>query len=494
MKKDRREFLKIAALAASTINSTTAQAATQRSPRRVNDGSVPQNVILIICDDLGYGDLGSYGSQLPTPNLDRLAQEGMRFTRCNSGHPICSAARAALLTGRYAQRSHTLGAYFPDSPTGMDLSETTLADLFRAKGFHTQAIGKWHLGDRPEYLPTARGFDAWFGVPYSDDMAPLPLMRGTTKIDQDTDRTLLTPRYTEEVLKFLDGSAAQPFFLYLAYSYPHDPARASARFRGRSGFGDYGDSVMEIDWSVGEIIHSLKSKNQFDDTLLIFTSDHGPWFQGSPGTLRGRKGSTFEGGFRVPLMAHWTQGIAPAVAEEWVSNMDWVPTLTTLCGLPPSPNPLDGRDLSAKLRGGNAPQDRDTVLYFMPSGDANKQCHCARKGDWKLRFAQIDGEIYVNDHTMGHIGYRLPNLELYNLRTDPLESYSCAAQHPEIIREIMADVDRILATMPPETVEANRKLRLNAASHHTPPGACPRVRHNPPLPAQPFEPSDRSDT
>lgn len=375
----------------------------------------------------------------------------------------------------------------------MDIEEKTLADLFRGKGFRTQAIGKWHLGDHPAYLPTSRGFDAWLGVPYSDDMAPLPLMRDMERLEEDTDRTLLTPRYTESAIQFLNTNGDHPFFLYLAYSYPHDPARASERFRGKSGFGDYGDSVMEIDWSVGEIVRTLREKKQLEDTLLIFTSDHGPWFQGSPGLLRGRKGSTFEGGFRVPLIAHWPYGIAPSVADEWVSNMDWVPTLTSLCGLAPSPNPLDGRDISSKLRGGQAPRDRETVLYFMPAGDANKQCHCARKGDWKLRFAQIDGEIYTNDHTMGHTGYWLPNPELYNLRTDPRESYSCTAQHPEIVREIMADVDRILAGMPIETIESNRKLRLNEASHHTPPGACPRVRQNPPTPARLFEPPERSD-
>ena len=493
MAQDRRHFLKSAALAAAALKANGARAATQKTVSRTQPGASPRNVVLFICDDLGYGDLGSYGAQLPTPNIDRLAQDGMRFTHCNSGHPICSAARAALLTGRYAQRSHTLGAYFPDSPTGMDLSEVTLADLFRAKGVRTQAIGKWHLGDHPEYLPTARGFDNWYGVPYSDDMAPLPLMRGTAKIEADTDRTLLTPRYTEEALKFLNASGDEPYFLYLAYSYPHDPARASARFLGKSGFGVVGDSIMEIDWSVGEVLRTLEQKGHLDDTLVLFTSDHGPWFQGSPGALRGRKGSTFEGGMRVPLIAHWPRGIAPAVADEWVSNMDWVPTLTSLCGLPPSPHPLDGLDISAKLRGGAAPAHRDTVLYFMPAGDANKQCHCARKGDWKLRFAQIDGEIYTNDHTMGHIGYWLPNHELYHLRKDPLESYSSASQFPEIVTEIMADVERLLSTMPIETIRSNQALRLNQASHHTPPGACPRRRQEPPLPARPFEPPNRSD-
>ena len=194
----------------------------------IASGKRPKNVILMICDDLGYGDLGCYGSRIPTPNLDRMATEGVRFTHCNAAHPICSASRAALLTGRYAQRSHTEGAYFPNSKTGMSLDETTLTDLFRAGGFRTKAIGKWHLGDAPEYMPTRRGFDSFYGVPYSDDMQPLPLIRDTTVLEADTDRDLLTPRYTEEALKFLAESSEKPFFLYLAYSYPHDPARAQS--------------------------------------------------------------------------------------------------------------------------------------------------------------------------------------------------------------------------------------------------------------------------
>ena len=266
-------------------------------------GKRPKNVILMICDDLGYGDMGCYGSSLRTPNLDAMASGGCRFTHFNAGHPICSASRAALLTGRYGHRSGVRGAFGPHAKSGLALEESTLANLFRHQGYATKAIGKWHLGDAPEYLPTKRGFDSYYGVPYSVDMKPLPLIRDTQNLEETTDRELLTPRYTQEALDFLSGLHDKPFFLYLAYSYPHDPARASSRFHGKSGFGDFGDAVQEIDWSVGEITRSLRDKNLLNDTLMIFTSDHGPWYQGNPGNLRGRKSTTFEGGFRVPMIA-----------------------------------------------------------------------------------------------------------------------------------------------------------------------------------------------
>jgi arylsulfatase len=306
----------------------------------------------MICDDLGYGDLGCYGSNLPTPHLDAMAAHGARFAKYNSTHPICSASRAAVLTGRYGHRSATTGAFGPHSPTGTSLNETLLSDLFRAAGYKTKAIGKWHLGDAPQYLPTNRGFDSYYGVPYSDDMQPLPLIRDTTILEQDTTRELLTPRYTEEALKFIDQNAGHPFFLYLAFSYPHDPARASERFRGKTEFGDFGDSVAEIDWSAGEIFAALERKGIASDTLVCFTSDHGSWYQGSPGPLRGRKASTFEGGFRVPFLAKWPGVIAPGkVVNEWCSSLDILPTMSALCGLKHPEKPLDGVDISTLFTG-----------------------------------------------------------------------------------------------------------------------------------------------
>jgi arylsulfatase A len=334
MPLDRRTFVKSlsASFAAPTVASALPTLPGGSEVAAPQPGKRPPNVVFMICDDLGYGDLGCYGSNLPTPHLDAMAAHGARFAKYNSTHPICSASRAAVLTGRYGHRSGTTGAFGPHSPTGTSLNETLLSDLFRAAGYKTKAIGKWHLGDAPQYLPTNRGFDSYYGVPYSDDMQPLPLIRNTTILEQDTTRELLTPRYTEEALKFIDQNAGHPFFLYLAFSYPHDPARASERFRGKTEFGDFGDSVAEIDWSAGEIFAALERKGIASDTLVCFTSDHGSWYQGSPGPLRGRKASTFEGGFRVPFLAKWPGVIAPGkVVNEWCSSLDILPTLSTLC-------------------------------------------------------------------------------------------------------------------------------------------------------------------
>lgn len=442
------------------------------------DDKRPKNVVLMICDDLGYGDLHCYGSQLPTPNLDRLAAGGMRFTHCTSGHPICSAARGALLTGRYAPRSHTLGVYWPFSKNGMDVDETTIANLFHDGGYRTKAIGKWHLGHLPQYLPTSRGFGSFYGVPWSDDMDPLPLMRDADILEPHTDRTLLTPRYTEEALSFIHEKSDKPFFLYLAFSYPHDPADASPRFRGKSGFGLYGDAVEEIDWSVGEIARALEKQNLLDDTLMIFTSDHGCWFQGDMGPLRGRKSSTFEGGFRVPFIAHWPAAISrDTVSHAWTSNLDVLPTLSSLCDLGKPKLPLDGIDISSAFLERKEEFPRPAILYFTPfSGGSPMQgldLHCARKGKWKLRLAQLTGEIYINDYTVGRESFWLPNAELYNLDADPGESYDVADLHQDIVQQIREEVFAQMMTMPRDVGDAFAKLQNNIASPRTRIGETP---------------------
>jgi len=494
MAMDRRNFLSTAAVTLAAAATSPAQTAAPRArpASQRNSSRRPKNVVLMICDDLGYGDLACYGSKIPTPHLDRMAAEGMRFTRCNAGHPICSASRAALLTGRYAQRSHTKGAYFPHAKTGMDLDETTLANMFHGHGYRTKAIGKWHLGDAPEYLPTSRGFDSYLGVPYSDDMAPLPLIRDTDVVEPETDRDLLTQRYTQEAVDFLEQTpAAQPFFLYMAFSYPHDPARASQAFRGRSGLGEYGDAVHEIDWSVGRVSQTLAKKGLLDDTLILFTSDHGPWYQGSPANLRGRKGTTFEGGFRVPLIAQWRPGIAAGfVQDEWASNMDVLPTLAALCGLKLPSKPLDGLNISDLLLGHQDKLDRKAVLYFTPVSSGGLDLHCARKGSWKMRFAQLNGEIYILDYTVGHDSFLLPRAELYNLDADPSECFNVAKEHPDIVKAISTEVVEEIKTMPPDVIEAFARLRHNVAHPTTPPAAAPRPQTWPHLDWA-WEPEDR---
>lgn len=469
---DRRTFVRTAA--ASAVVSLSGQMQPGGQPSR----SRTPNVILMICDDLGSGDLHCYGSSLKTPNLDRMAQEGARFTRFNTSHPICSASRAALLTGRYASRSHTQGAYGPSSPDGMDLGEKTLADIVRTAGYRSMAIGKWHLGYPPQYLPTNRGFDAYYGVPWSVDMAPLPLLRDTATAVPNANREMLTPLYTEEAVKFIDASASSPFFLYLAYSYPHDPPTGSPRFRGHSGLGRQGDAIEEIDWSVGEILSAVRRNGVDQNTLLLFTSDHGPWFQGCPGPRRGRKATTFEGGVRIPFIARWAGAIpAGRVIDEWCSSLDVVPTVSSICQAKPSPNPLDGLDISALLTGKTDHLHRGTLLYFAVS-EKQQVLECARRDNWKLRVSQGTGEIYINDWLGGSCGpkrhFLLAEPELYNLELDPAESYDAAVDYPDKIRELQRDIETLIPTFPDNVQRAWAELKANRGSPFTPPGAASR--------------------
>jgi arylsulfatase A len=472
---DRRSFLALAAgsVAATGVKAAPAEAPSHKAPRGVTRRP---NVIVMICDDLGYGDLHCYGSQLPTPHVDQLAAEGVRLTHFNAGHPICSASRAVLMTGRYGTRMGTTGAYGPGAKSGTALDETLLPQLFHQAGYKSMAIGKWHLGSLPQYLPTSRGFDAFYGVPYSDDMKPLPLIRDTTILEEDTDRVQLTPRYTAEAVKFLE-STTEPYFLYLAFSYPHHPARASERFKGKTGFGNVGDAIAEIDWSVGQIMDAVARKGETDHTLICFTSDHGPWYQGDAGRLRGRKASTFEGGFRVPFVARWPEGLPHGrVVDNWCSNLDLLPTMASICSLELPSMPLDGVDQSAVLRGEGKSPARKPVLYFAAMGNNGNDLHCIRRDGWKLRVAQNSGgEIYVNDRTTAaHASAWLPQPELYDLDRDASESYSVAAEHPEIVRELMTSLEEQMATFPPPITQAFARLRQDKASGSTPPGAAPR--------------------
>lgn len=474
---DRRGFLRGAsgAVAASVLPGKT-------QPKQ-------PNVVFMICDDLGYGDLGCYGSNLPTPNLDRMAAEGVRFTNHNSAHPICSASRAALLTGRYAPRSHTAGAYMPNTPKGTDLQEQTLGNLFHDAGYRTQAIGKWHLGDGPEYVATARGFDHYFGVMVSDDMQPLPLYRDREILQTEADREELTPKYTQEAVKFID-EVNGPFFLYMAFSYPHDPAKASARFKGKTKFGEFGDCVAEIDWSAGEVLSAVRRKSVDRDTVVFFTSDHNSWFQGNPGNLRGRKATTFEGGCRVPMIARWP-GVIPAHSTQngWSLHLNILPTLSEWCGLAKPKLPIDGVPANDQFTMKVKETEPVSQLYFSTFGKAEP--NCIRMGDWKLRVAQSTGDIYINDHAGGpKINYMLPRPELYNVRLDPCESYDVAGSNPDIVQRLRAEMDRRLETFPEETKSNWQDLQQRVADRGTPPGAAARVESGKANPNH-WEPPDR---
>ena len=435
-------------------------------------GSRP-NVIVLICDDLGFGDLGCYGSTLNTPNLDRFANEGVRFTRYNTPHALCSAARGALLTGRYSTRTGCKPVYFPQSTDGLNLDEMTIANVLHAGNYESMCIGKWHLGSKPDYLPTKRGFDSFFGVPYSVDMRPFPLMKDETVLEENTDRAMLTPRYTEAAVKFIDSSHERPFFLYLAYSYPHIPIDASPRFKGKSKRGIYGDAIEEIDWSVGEILKTLRRKGLDENTLILFTGDHGPWYQGSVEQLRGRKGTTYEGGCRVPFLARW-KGVIPAgrVVDGWASHMDVLPTVASLCGAALPAKPVDGVDIFGLMTERESSIEHPAMLYFSALRNYH-DLQGVRHGKWKLRIAQYVKSTYVLAGNPGE-NLLLSSPELYDLENDPGENYDIARDHPDIVKQLQEKIDQAIPTFPPAVVQSYQELKKRVDSPTTPEAAQAR--------------------
>jgi arylsulfatase A-like enzyme len=413
------------------------------------------NVVILFCDDLGYGDLGCYGSPvIRTPNLDRMAAQGLRFTDFYSAGEVCTPSRAALLTGRYPIRSGMCGdrrVLFPNSKGGLPSDEMTIAEALKSAGYATAHIGKWHLGIHPGTRPLEQGFDHTFGLPYSNDMdgrpevlkskggsgSPTPppdgwnvvLQRDGVVVEQPVDQTTLTKRYTEEAVKFIDGNKGGPFFLYLAHTFPHVPLFASPSFKGRSRAGIYGDAVEEIDWSVGEILASLNRNGIAENTLVFFTSDNGPWLimgdqGGSAGPLREGKGSTWEGGMRVPGIAWMPGRIKPGVTSELAHMMDLLPTAVALAGASlPKDVKVDGADLAPLLFGAKPLPPRP---FFYYRGD---EIFAVRLGAWKAHFQTQNG-----------YGQPKPEMHdpplLFHLGRDSSEKRNVAGKHPEVLAEI----------------------------------------------------------
>ncbi|MBI5084917.1 MAG: sulfatase [Acidobacteria bacterium] len=413
------------------------------------------NIVMIYADDLGYGDLGCYGHPtIRTPNLDRMAREGMRFTQWYSAAPVCTPSRAALLTGRYPVRSGLTRVLFPDSPGGIPTSEVTIAQTLKSAGYRTAMVGKWHLGCLPEYLPLRHGFDTYFGLPYSNDMRPLagpgsggnpkhpplPLIRGDKAIETNPDQSQLTIRYTEEALKTINGPKDRPFFLYLAHTFPHVPLYASERFRGKSARGLYGDVVEELDWSTGEVLKALKQSGQDSNTLVVFSSDNGPWLPrlengGSAGLLREGKGTTWDGGMREPCLARWPGTIpAASVSAAQGNMMDWFPTFARAAGAPlPAGVTLDGEDMTGVLTGKD--QGKERVFYYWHQDDLR----AVRKGPWKLHTTTNETATQPVRTT------KLDKPALYNLEVDPSEKYDVSGKHPDVVRELAGLLESHLA-------------------------------------------------
>jgi len=406
--------------------------------------SRPPNIVIIFADDLGYGDLGVYGHPLiRTPRLDRLASEGLKLTSFYASAPVCSASRYSLLTGRYAIRAGLNGALMPESKTGLGAGETTIADVLQTAGYRTGMVGKWHLGNRPGFFPTEHGFDSYFGLLYSNDMVrpwvqtdvPMRLHRGTQELPGEVDNAALTERYTEEALAFIRESKHRPFFLYLAHSMPHVPLGVSPRFAGRSANGRYGDVIEMLDWSTGQVLDALRDAGVERDTLVIFTSDNGPWMDmpprmlveprivrtdaGSAGPLRGSKGTSWEGGTRVPFLARWPGRIpAGAVSSDLARTLDMLPTIAAVAGVPlPAGRAIDGQDIRAFLEG-RAPSPAEWFFYYNSGG----RLEGVRDRRWKLHLTFPEkGE---------------PVTELFDLLADPSERWNVAAEHPDIVTRL----------------------------------------------------------
>jgi arylsulfatase A len=424
------------------------------------------NFIIIFTDDQGYGDVGCYGHPtIKTPNLDRMAVEGQRWTAFYTAANVCTPSRAGLLTGRLPIRSGMCSDYrrvlFPDSDGGLPQSENTIAKLLKGAGYRTAAIGKWHLGHLPQYLPTSHGFDSYFGIPYSNDMDRVdtaipprqmimnakkeyfnvPLMRNEEIIERPADQNTITKRYTEEAVKFIAENKKKPFFLYLAHSLPHVPLFASKDFLGTSERGLYGDVIEEIDWSVGQILKTLKKEKLHKKTVVIFTSDNGPWVLydehgGSSGLLYGAKGTGYEGGQRVPAIFWGPGSVKPGVVSRMGSTLDLLPTIANMAGVSiPADRPYDGYDLTPVLAGHDDDPRKEMFYYH------GTRIFAARKGDFKLYFYENNPDGYPERMR------KLDTLRLFNLEHDPSEEFELSEQHPEAILEIQAMVERHRTTV-----------------------------------------------
>jgi arylsulfatase A-like enzyme len=423
----------------------------------------PPNVVVIFIDDMGYGDIGPFGAtKQRTPHLDRMAKEGMKLTSFYAT-PVCSVSRAQMMTGCYGARVSVPGVYFPGQSVGLNPSEVTVAERLKEKGYATQMVGKWHLGDQPEFLPTRQGFDHYYGIPYSNDMLKksaetkvpvVPVLRDekVAELMDGEGQRRLVELYTKEAVDFITRSKDQPFYLYFAHNAVHTPIWPGAAFAGKSQNGRFGDWVEEVDWSVGQVLDTLRAQGLDKDTLVVFTSDNGPWLTkgtdgGSAGPLRGGKGSTWEGGVRVPTLAWWPGRVpAGSVNDAVAATIDLLPTFVSLAGgtVPATPV-IDGRDITPILLGQSKESAREAHYYF-----ASYDLQAVRQGRWKLALSpQPEG--------MGKQAAKTAaGLRLYDLDAEIGEQTDVAAQHPEVVAKLKALADKMAAEIGGKTPTARR--------------------------------------
>lgn len=445
--------------------------------------NVPQapNVVIIFMDDMGYADIGPFGGDRSlTPNLNRMANEGRKLTDFYVSQAVCSASRTSLLTGCYNVRVGIQGALGPQSKTGIHTDETTLGELCQGQGYATACFGKWHLGHHQQFLPLQNGFDEYFGLPYSNDMWPfhpefmylplaerlkrwphLPLIDGNQTINPQVtgeDQKLLTTQYTERAVRFIDRNAEQPFFLYLAHSMVHVPLYVSEKYEGRSGKGLFSDVIMEIDWSVGQIFDALKRNKLDQNTLVIFTSDNGPWLSygdhaGSADPLREGKGTMFDGGCRVPFLARWPGQIpANSTSSEPAMTIDILPTISHLIASPLPQRKIDGKDIWPLLAGEDAKSPQEAYYFYW-----GHNLHAVRSGHWKLHlphdFRTLNGRPGGNGGIPTKYDTGSIELALFDLHSDPGESNNVAEKHPEVVNRLRA----LATTMQQELGEGSQR-------------------------------------
>jgi len=437
----------------------------EENPR---DHAGKPNFVLIFVDDLGYGDLGCYGHPtIKTPNIDKMAAEGQRWTSFYTAANVSSPSRAALLTGRLPVRNgmdtNKRRVFFPDSKGGLPQSEITIAGLLKEVGYKSACVGKWHLGHLPQYLPGEHGFDYFFGLPYSNDMDPatdmghnkacmdprseyfnVPLMKGDQIIERPADQTALTKRYTEEAVRFINENNDSPFFLYLAHTMPHVPLFVSDEFKGKSQRGLYGDVISELDWSIGKILSALSDNGLDKNTLVVFTSDNGPWvimkeMGGSSGLLYGAKGSSYEGGMRVPAIFYWPGSLEPeVVTDKFASTLDILPTFADLAGVSlPGDRIYDGYSISNTHLHPDA-NSRDEMFFYH-----GLELFAVRKGDFKLYFYKNNPDGYPQRLV------KLDKPELFNIQKDPSERFNIIDSYPRIVQEIKLLVENHQSELEP---------------------------------------------
>lgn len=423
--------------------------------------ATPPNVVIVFVDDMGYADIGPFGASYSTPHLDRLAREGRAFTNFHVAQPVCSASRAALLTGSYSNRVGIHGALSPNATHGLDPRELTLPRMFKERGYATGMAGKWHLGDRRDFLPLRHGFDEFLGIPYSNDMwphhprakagtyPPLPLLEGDEVVEPNVGpdgQARFTARFTERAVDFIERNQGRPFFFYLAHPQPHVPLFAGEKFRGASGAGIYADVVQEIDWSVGEILAALDRTGVADNTLVVFTSDNGPWLSygdhaGMAEPYREGKGTAWEGGTRVPCLMRWPARLPPGTTSDaMLMTIDLLPTFANLIGAASPAMPIDGRDVWNLLKG-EPDAEHPHEAYFTWYLQNQLQAVTTSDGVWKLILPHSYRTLKGSRGGSGGVPVQYETVlisspQLYHLKNDPGETTDASGDHPEVVRRL----------------------------------------------------------